>query len=54
MGSPPHHHADKASPSIGNELGRTNIVEVEDPPNNGKNRETEADRKGSLVEGHLT
>ena len=49
MASPHHHHVDKASPSIGNELGKTNVVEIENSPNNRMRWKTEA----VLIKGHL-
>ena len=49
MASPHHHRADKASPSIGDELGRTNVVEKENSPNNRMKWKTEAGMKSSLV-----
>ena len=53
MALPHHHRADKASPSIGDELSRTNIVEIENSPNNKMKWKMEADMKRSLVKGHL-
>ena len=45
MSLPQYYRADEASPCVGNEPGVADVVEVQDPPNNGMDRKMKTDMK---------
>ena len=51
---PDNDHADEASPDIRNKLGKTNIVEIEDSPNNRIHWQMKTGVEGSFEKSHLT
>ena len=53
MSSPQYYRADETSPRIRNELGGADVVEQQDPPNNGIKWKTKADMKDNLIKDHL-
>ncbi|GFZ14529.1 hypothetical protein Acr_24g0007190 [Actinidia rufa] len=48
-----YYYAYETSPLIGNELGKANVVEIQDPPNDEMDWKTKTDMKSGLIKGHL-
>ena len=53
MSSPQYYLVDETSPCTRNKLGRTDVVEVQDPLDNVMDRKTKTGMKGGLIKGHL-
>ena len=50
---PYHHYVDNDSPRVKDELSETNVIEVQNPPDDRMDQESQADMENGLIKSHL-